>query len=130
MTRTTVEFTPIEGALAAHLTATSGVECATEARDNEPSFILLIALGSTRTGPATEQSMITLLCSAPTKAEASRLARNVRSDVHALGEIAGRPVYEIQDVGGPASDPDPDTGAPAYRYTALITTRLIERTAP
>ncbi len=130
MTRPTVEFTPVEGALATHLTATRGVECATETREDEPRFILLIGLGSTRNGPATEQSMITFLCSAPTKAEAEHLARDVRADIHALSELAGRPVYEIQDVGGPASDPDPDSGAPAYRYTALITTRLIERTAP
>lgn len=56
---------------------------------------------------------------------AQALIQQVRAHVHALvgSTLDGVAVYRVRDVGGPAWQPDPDTRAPRFVYTASISLR-------
>lgn len=80
-----------------------------------------VLTGSSRRSLSKEDAQVTVECWAPNSADARALAGKVYGWLSAL-DVGGShvPAGPAGWVGGPYSDPDPDTGSPRYVMTVIV----------
>lgn len=85
-----------------------------------------ILTGSSRRNLSQQDAQVTVECWAPSGPDAAALARKVYGWLSAL-DVDGAHVPQGSDgwVGGPYSDPDPDTGSPRYTMTVIVRQRAV-----
>jgi hypothetical protein len=91
-----------------------------------PEFVRISRAGGVRRNLVTEDARIVVEAWAGSGPEATDLAELVRSILHALrGTVDdnGVPVYRVDDVEGPADDPDPISDQPRYQFAVSLTVR-------
>lgn len=89
-------------------------------------LVRVMLTGSSRTNVSRRDAQVTVECWAPDGPAAERLADKVAGWLVDLDESASH-VPQGADgwVGGPYSDPDPDTGSPRYVMTVILRQRLV-----
>ena len=90
--------------------------------DRPAAFVQLTRTGGSARELVVDEAAVTVDCWAATQVAAMALAQLVRAHVNALEgtTIAGVAVYGVNEVGGPADLPDPDTQAPRVRQTFTV----------
>ena len=96
-----------------------------------PTFVLARRLGGDRLNPVLETARIVFECWATTSADADDLAATVRAllfsaatpgtwDAAAIGGVS---IYRVEDVAGPADEPDPLSEQPVASFTLQFLAR-------
>ncbi|EYT56029.1 hypothetical protein H490_0103910 [Leucobacter sp. UCD-THU] len=120
-----IDFANAQDGAAAHLHTETGRPAGdTAPNPRPPEFIEVLVTGGSRPNLVTEAVMLTITCDAPTKDAAYRLANEARSAMTRLRTLDGHHVYHVEELGGPAWSPDPDTEKPRYEFTVRPHLRL------
>lgn len=121
-----IVFGDIEAAVIGHLGDVLGVPVATRVPTDRPgSFVRIARVGGIRPDRFRDAAMVVVHCWATTSVEAYNLAALARAHVYAMPDVddLGVTAYRVQEVGGVANNPDPDSDSPRYTFTAQITYR-------
>jgi hypothetical protein len=88
-------------------------------------FVRISRAGGIRRNLVAEDARVVIEAWAQADETAADLAELVRSVLHAVqGTVAdGTPVYRVDDVEGPADDPDPLSDQPRYQLAVSMTVR-------
>ena len=95
----------------------------TRVPDARPTRLVRVErVGGVKTNEVTDSAILTVECWAATESEAQSLGQLVRGLIFAMKGTTqtGVTVYLVQEVGGLAHLPDPDTEHPRYVFTAQI----------
>lgn len=92
------------------------------------SFVTVQRTGGPRGDLITDAAQLTVECWAGTIEAAHDLAQQARALLHDLPgrTVAGVTVYRVDEFGGPAFLPDPDSATPRFTFTATVAARCID----
>lgn len=97
-----------------------------EDHTQDDSFVTVRRDGGPSMWPVWDKPQINVASYAPTAAAAADLARDVRTVINqfpGLGTIASCPVSRVDELSGPAFQPDPTSDQPRYVQSFVITLR-------
>ena len=125
-------FPDAEGAVVAYLngrltTAGDAARASTRVPSTRPDrFVRAILTGSTRTSVSHRNAQVTVECWDTSETGAERLADQVHAWLCEM-DTAGGHVPQGPDgwLGGPYSEPDPDSGSPRYVMTVIVRQREV-----
>ncbi|WP_240044758.1 hypothetical protein [Streptomyces alboflavus] len=80
-------------------------------------------LGGTRLDRITDRPRLSVEVWAPSQDEAADLAQLARALVHAIPGWRGAVAYDVVDVGGPTSSPDPASGSERTTFAVEVSLR-------
>lgn len=88
-------------------------------------LIQLVRTGGQRAGLVIDRAQLTVTAWARTDIRSAELANLTRAHLGAMqGQVVGTAtVYEVAEVGGPYSNPDPDSGQPRHTFTVAVSVR-------
>lgn len=88
-------------------------------------FVTVRRVGGVRRNLVVDEATLAVEAWAATDEDAHDLAQRCRALLHALPgqSVNGSFVYRVDEVGGPASLPDPDSDQPRYTFTAALAAR-------
>ena len=95
---------------------------ATVPKEIPPQLVQLEAVGSAE-GVVSERQMVTFICWGSSRANAARLAEDIRAHVRGCRRLGGLPVYKVRQIGGPVYRPDPATKRDRYQFTLEFNVR-------
>ena len=88
------------------------------------TFVRVWRTGGTARNRVVDDAQVTVECWAGSKGAASDLSREVRGLIHAAATREALPALRrVHEVGGPYYDPDPESGADRYTFTAILRVR-------
>lgn len=124
MTTEVIAFPDAEAVVIGYLkTKIAGVYISTKVPSPRPvKLIKVTRLGGSKLRLNADSPLLAFECWAATSVEAFELCRLARAYVDAMaGEnVGGTWVFKVQEVGGPAYFPDPDTTSPRYQFSVVI----------
>lgn len=90
------------------------------------TFVIVQRTGGARRHLVVDDAYLTVEAWAPTEAEAHDIAQTVRAELHAAQSsfLTGSVFcYRVDEVGGLAMQPDPESARPRYIWTASVSLR-------
>jgi metal-dependent amidase/aminoacylase/carboxypeptidase family protein len=89
------------------------------------TFVLVKRIGGHARNLVIDDAYLTIEAWAPTEAEAHDVAQHTRAEIHAaVGHYLGTQFcYRVDEIGGLAMSPDPDTAKPRYTWTVSVSLR-------
>lgn len=90
-----------------------------------PTFVLVKRIGGHARNLVIDDAYLTIETWAPTEYEAHDLGQITRAEIHAaVGHYMGTQfLYRVDEIGGLAMSPDPDTATPRYTWTVSVSLR-------
>lgn len=127
-----IDFPDVEAVVATRLLELMDVPVHTSVPSSRPPrFIVVGRYGGARTSLVADSARIVTEGWGIDDADAAELCRIARSNILAMrGQLIGDvQVYRVEDLSGPARDPDPDSGAPRYSTSQSVAVRGVTRSS-
>lgn len=88
-------------------------------------LVQLVRTGGQRVSLVIDRAQVTVTAWARTDIRSAELANLARAHLGAMqgATLVGATVYEVAEIGGPYSNPDPDSGQPRHTFTVAISVR-------